>query len=358
MATLSAENTKTKGKKKTNITNSKKKKHNNNNNNGTKKNNSDDNKYNKKKPNVDYKRKLTPLEFREDYADYQDFTGQGVQIELQVAMWLKKSNSFWKRLRFIKSTDVAEKVFEQVKDMEEEFTFSISYEPKLLADFARYGFLPMCIQCAADLAAFTPKLHRNRSLLDFKDLYVSKNTRKKSKNFYVSIDECFDFCIQQCCKQHGDHCWFYPALIQSYRHIFDRNDQGGLLGVTMHSIEVWSNDGSVVAGEVGYAIAGVYTSLSGFKLLKSAGTIQLSVVPAILKSCGFDFWDLGMHMKYKEKLGAKKTPRKEFVNRLFESKEKHPVSVPLTLSPSLPRNCKQLVDLHFNINNNNSKKKC
>ena len=96
MATLSAENTKTKGKKKTNITNSKKKKHNNNNNNGTKKNNSDDNKYNKKKPNVDYKRKLTPLEFREDYADYQDFTGQGVQIELQVAMWLKKSNSFWK----------------------------------------------------------------------------------------------------------------------------------------------------------------------------------------------------------------------------------------------------------------------
>jgi len=292
----------------------------------------------------DFMRKLRPSDFRPDYGKYKDFTDQGVQIELQVAMWLKKSSSFWKNLRFVKSTDSALKVLEHVKDMQEEFVFCVSFEPKLMADFARNGFLPMCIQCAADLAAFTPKLHRSRSLLDFTDLYVSKNTRKKSKKFRVTVDKCFDFCLQQCCVQHGDHCWFYPALIQSYRNIFDQNDNGGVLGVTLHSIEVWSNSGSVVAGEVGYAVAGVYTSLSGFKLLDSAGTIQLSVVPAILQSCGYDFWDLGMHMDYKGKLGAKKTPRKEFLRRLSESKGKHPDPLPLNVGSSFSANCRELLD--------------
>eukprot|EP00943_MAST-04B_sp_MAST-4B-sp1_P009247 g9247.t1 len=315
-----------------------------NSNSNTKSENDNQNTENGNKSKIDYKRTLTPLEFRSDYGKYQDFTGQGIHVELQVAMWLKKSSSFWKKLRFIKSTDVAEKVIEQVKSMKEEFTFSVSYEPKLLADFARYGFLPMCIQCAADLAVLTPKLHRYRSLLNFSDLYVSKNTRKKSKKFYATVDECFDFCIQQCCKQHGDNCWFYPALIQSYKYIFNKNDTGGVLGVTFHSIEVWSNDGSVVAGEVGYAVAGVYTSLSGFKLADSAGTIQLSIVPAILNSCGYDFWDLGMHMDYKEKLGAKKIPREIFLKRLLESRAQHPVSLPLKLSPSVPRNCRKLLD--------------
>ena len=102
-------------------------------------------------------RKLKPSDFRSDYGKYKDFTDQGLQVELQVAMWLKKSSSFWKKLRFVKSTDSASKVLEHVKDMHEEFVFCVSFEPKLMADFARHGFLPMCIQCAADLAA----LHLN-----------------------------------------------------------------------------------------------------------------------------------------------------------------------------------------------------
>ncbi len=307
---------------------------------------------------VDFMRKLKPSDFRSDYGKYKDFTDQGLQVELQVAMWLKKSSSFWKRMRFVKSTDSAVKVLEQVKDMHEEFVFCVSFDPKLMADFARHGFLPMCIQCAADLAAFTPKLHRSRSLLDFTDLYVSKNTRKKSKKFRVTVDKCFDFCIQQCCVQHGDHCWFYPALIQSYKSIFDQNDKGGVLGVTLHSIEVWSNDGSVVAGEVGYAVAGVYTSLSGFKLLDSAGTIQLSVVPSILQSCGYDFWDLGMHMDYKGKLGAKKTPRKEFLKRLSESKDKHPDPLPLKVGSSFSANCRELLDMRDQGGQHSPANKC
>ena len=46
---------------------------------------------------VDFMRKLKPSDFRSDYGKYKDFTDQGLQVELQVAMWLKKSSSFWKK---------------------------------------------------------------------------------------------------------------------------------------------------------------------------------------------------------------------------------------------------------------------
>ena len=103
---------------------------------------------------------------------------------------------------------------------------------------------------------------------------------KKAKKYKVTVDECFDFCVQSCCRQHGENCWLYPPLIKAYRQIFDC---GGLNGVKLHSIEVW-NGVDVVAGEIGYSIGGVYTSLSGFTLQDSAGTIQCCVVPKILRT--------------------------------------------------------------------------
>ena len=87
----------------------------------------------------------------------------------------------------------------------------------------------------------------------------------------------------------------------------------------MHSIELWDKEtGNLVAGEIGYAIGGVYTSLSGFRKpgTKSAGTIQCCCVAALLRRSGFVIWDLGMGMEYKYKLGAKDVPRKEFLQRL------------------------------------------
>ena len=46
---------------------------------------------------IDFMRRLKPSDFRSDYGKYKDFTDQGLQVELQVAMWLKKSSSFWKK---------------------------------------------------------------------------------------------------------------------------------------------------------------------------------------------------------------------------------------------------------------------
>ena len=153
-----------------------------------------------------------------------------------------------------------------------------------------------------------------------RDLVVDRNAKKRARHFECSVDRAFDKVIAGCQRQHGEHCWFYAPLTAAYRKIHAKNASGGIEGgVRMHSIEVWDKaSGKLVAGELGYAIGGAYTSLSGFREpgSKSAGTIQCCCVAALLLQCGFKVWDLGMGMDYKKKLGAKNVPRGEFLQLL------------------------------------------
>ena len=133
---------------------------------------------------------------------------------------------------------------------------------------------------------------------------------------------------------------------------------GGMLQV--HSVElIDAESGTLVAGEIGYTIGGVYTSLTGFldrssssstttttedkpeggeaeeaagsssappsKMLhSSAGTVQLVALGALLRRCGFHFWNLGhpprrqtatreARMWYKAELGARVYKRAKFL---------------------------------------------
>ena len=56
----------------------------------------------------------------------------------------------------------------------------------------------------------------------------------------------------------------------------------------MHSIEVWLN-GELAAGEIGFAVGGAYTSLSGFSAVSSAGSVQLAAAAKLLELCGLGF---------------------------------------------------------------------
>lgn len=72
----------------------------------------------------------------------------------------------------------------------------------------------------------------------------------------------------------------------------------------------------LVAGEIGVAIGSVYTSLTAFTDADSAGTAQLAATRLLLRKAGYELMDLGMHLPYKESLGAETLPRAVFL-RLF-----------------------------------------
>jgi Leu/Phe-tRNA-protein transferase len=58
---------------------------------------------------------------------------------------------------------------------------------------------------------------------------------------------------------------------------------------------------------------GIYTSYSGYTDEDSAGTVQMALTGRWLRDQGFAFWDLGMPLEYKDRLGAVNLDSRQFV---------------------------------------------
>jgi Leu/Phe-tRNA-protein transferase len=220
------------------------------------------------------------------------------------------------------------------------------------------GFLP--IACSEFLL---PKLHYQRCVIQFPQqrdprqhdcdcppsalnsttVHIGKQVRKKSKRYNISINRSFDEVVVACQHQHGEHCWLYPPLVTAFRAIHKlskslstKTDDAavgvgdGVSTTTIHgqrvpvrlfSIELWNAEtGKLAAGELGYTVGTIYTSLTGFSNEDTAGSIQLATLGTLLHQNGFTTWDLGMEMAYKVALGSRLVPRDEFVKLVHESR--------------------------------------
>ncbi|MFH2115553.1 MAG: hypothetical protein ABIJ86_13720, partial [Spirochaetota bacterium] len=103
------------------------------------------------------------------------------------------------------------------------------------------------------------------------------------------------------------------------------------------SVELW-RDGILVAGELGYAVGSSYASLSGFRSLSGAGTVQLAALAGLLAESGFRIWDLGMPMQYKTALGGHSIPRHEYLPLLHDAYLRLPVHpLGISLEPAAVR---------------------
>ena len=155
---------------------------------------------------------------------------------------------------------------------------------------------------------YTPKLHLERCVLNPSDTRITATTRRASRLFRVSVNQAYEKIMAACVETHGDG-WLTPALTRVFSELhFDRARRR----VKFISIELWK-DGALVAGELGYAAGTAYASLSGFRGLSGAGTVQLAALAGILAESGYSVWDLGMPMDYKTALGGRKLSRLEYL---------------------------------------------
>lgn len=91
--------------------------------------------------------------------------------------------------------------------------------------------------------------------------------------------------------------------------------------VRLYSVEVWNAEtGALAGGELGYSVGGIYSSLTGFSDEDAAGSSQLVALGRLLMKCGFEYWDLGMDLEYKRKLGARMMRRANFVAEVRRSR--------------------------------------
>jgi Leu/Phe-tRNA-protein transferase len=230
-----------------------------------------------------------------------------------------------------------------------DYYISHSFDTRLIVQLMAEGFVPLV---GGGGSCLMPRLHKQRCVVRLNGVgesvdgasnehtssnathHVSRTTRKKSKRYELSINTSFDGVIAACHEQHGVN-WLYPNIVKAFRTIHQasvKTSGGSMQALLMenahsttttplrlYSIELWNTEtGTLAAGELGYSVGSIYTSLTGFSSENHAGSIQLAVLKKLLVQCGFDYWDLGGGMEYKFRYGAEMMERDEFVKVVRE----------------------------------------
>jgi Leu/Phe-tRNA-protein transferase len=208
-----------------------------------------------------------------------------------------------------------------------------------------------------------PKLHKQRCVISLlpSELHIHKSVRKKAKKYHLTLNQNFRQVVQYCRAQH-EHCWLYPPLVAALEAIMleqdgmeatvvDESAATNKKGerrpscramVRIYSIEVWNTATQrLVAGELGYTVGSIYTSLTGFSKEDSAGSVQLAALGSALVQSGFQMWDLGMWMEYKEDLGAKVMERADFIEFVHRVRQEYSH---LVLSMENGMNARTMID--------------
>ncbi|MFO8044202.1 MAG: hypothetical protein R6U25_13450 [Alkalispirochaeta sp.] len=185
--------------------------------------------------------------------------------------------------------------------------------PEVVAQVCRLGYLPMGLgEVYPDILLI--KCHRQRMVLDLSDLHVPRNVRRYARGLTVSVDQQFASTLTEIDRYHADS-WISPSLAAAFQVLHERP----IHGVRLHSVEVDDPDAlkgtAPVAAEIGYTVGGVYTSLSGYHTRNGSGWVQMVGLGRILQQRSAAFWDLGMDLSYKRRLGALPVGRREFIQR-------------------------------------------
>ena len=232
-----------------------------------------------------------------------------------------------------------------------EYCWSLSFDIGFFARLCYEGFLSICSYPAKLCFLLMPWIAPTRAVMDFGEMHVSKQLKKRSKGYHMTINADFEGVVKGCVQQHGKS-WLWKPMQNLLKQGFcdpkrllaqlgtrtDPPDEavGRPLSPTSHAelksaafrvvtFELWNSaTGELVAGDLGYVVGSFYTSMTGFRSpkSKSCGTIQLVATYALLKRCGFAFWDLGMVMDYKKALGAKVVSKREFIDRYHGVRDK------------------------------------
>jgi Leu/Phe-tRNA-protein transferase len=207
----------------------------------------------------------------------------------------------------------------------EEECLALDFDPAFAAGLMAEGFLLMSGPAQGDdaiITALIPKHHVLRSVLFFEDLHQSRSVKRFLPRYELRADTDFDLIIEKCIAVHGDG-WLTEPLVDLIRAVRARNDPRA----RPFSFGLY-REGTLRAGEFGVIAGGVYTSYSGYREESSAGNVQMILTAHWLKDHGFAFWDLGMPLDYKEKMGAKLLGTGDFI-RLFRQAQRPRSLLPL-----------------------------
>ena len=203
-------------------------------------------------------------------------------------------------------------------DMRKNYYWSEDFTPVYYIAQAKAGFIAVTDYFEED-ELLLPEIQFAYTLLDFKDLHISRKVQKllKRKALSIEIGTELDAVAQAIELTHRNN-WLTPRYLKMLKETEGKDENFKVISITLREEE------KLIAGEIGYIIGRTYTSLSGFsrreKSYNNYGTAQMVLLAQYLETEGFAFWNLGQpYMDYKFALGAKVYERPEFLKRWFEA---------------------------------------
>ena len=312
-----------------------------------------------------------------------------------------------------------EAISQIVADSQRNLYVSTDWSLRFYLTAAWHGFISVAYEPEGGAPLLLPEMQFSYAALRFDQLHVSRKAAKRSRRYRLRIDGDLDGVLAGVTASH-ESSWLIEPYANILRCLARRPtavpiEGGGQLKV--HSVELLdAESGELVAGEVGYSTGAVYTSLTGFfdrtsrreppqgshapptaptaateeaaaagaaesgaaepaaascagseETCRSqlahdgAGTVQLVALGALLRRCGFRFWNLGHPprrasagreavMMYKAELGARVLKRSAFLEEWRRARAEVPAT---PLGGALPPEGEPAAALVASVNQSN-----
>ena len=216
-------------------------------------------------------------------------------------------------------------ILHQIYKGRQTYYWTDDWTPEMYLALARAGFISTSLEMGgpSDQLLLLPEIQTAYALLDWEDLHTSKSMRRWMRSeaharhdFRIEVGYDLLEIADRIRKAHPDN-WLKGKYLSLLKELRGRRWES----FELMPVALLTGEGQLVAGEIGYRTGAIYTSLSGFfdredRQFNHAGKLQLHLLAEYLRGHGFAFWNLGHpDMPYKTELGAKITPRSEFLER-------------------------------------------
>ncbi len=205
---------------------------------------------------------------------------------------------------------------------QENYYASYDFSPQFYVDLCKKGFISTSCMDTKNEQILLPEMQFEYAVLHFENLHISQKVQKllKKAPYAFTCNRHFEEVLNALETYHLNN-WLWGKYRQMILLLKEQIHENFEL-LSFEVCDAQSNQ--LIAGEIGYRIGHVYTSLSGFcnkeKTYNNWGKLQLVLLGQYLQTQKYDFWNLGHAcLPYKIDLGANVYARSEFLNLWHKS---------------------------------------
>jgi len=172
------------------------------------------------------------------------------------------------------------------------------------------GIFPMADSAdAADVFWVEP---RRRGVLPLGDFHLSKSLAKvlKTERFTLTVDRDFAAVLAGCAEPvpGRSDTWINPLIAEAYRALHARGQA--------HSVEAWTDDGTLAGGLYGVRLGGAFFGESMFTRVRDASKCALAALVARLRVGGFTLLDTQFLTDHLARFGAREISARAYRSQL------------------------------------------